>query len=105
MILGGVCTRSCGFCDVPTGRPEGLDLDEPLRVAEALSKLSLPTHRHHFCEPRRASDGGARVWADTIRAVRAAVPEMTIEVLIPDFKGSESALATVLAARPGYLAH
>lgn len=105
MILGGVCTRSCGFCDVPTGRPQGLDLDEPLRVAEALSKLSLRHTVITSVNRDELPDGGASVWADTIRAVRARCPQMTIEVLIPDFKGSESALATVLAARPDILAH
>jgi lipoyl synthase len=105
MILGGVCTRSCGFCDVPTGRPAGLDLDEPQRVAEALARLDLRHTVITSVNRDELPDGGAGVWAATIRAVRERCPSTAIEVLIPDFKGDESALSTVLEAGPDILAH
>jgi lipoic acid synthetase len=105
MILGGVCTRSCGFCDVPTGRPLDLDLEEPARVAEALSRLTLRHAVLTSVNRDELPDGGAAVWAATIRAVRARCPSTRIEVLIPDFKGSASALRTVLDAGPDILAH
>lgn len=105
MILGGVCTRSCGFCDVPTGRPVGLDLEEPARVAEALSRLDLRHTVITSVNRDELPDGGSGVWAETVLAARAASPAMTIEVLIPDFKGSHSALQTVLDARPDIVAH
>jgi lipoyl synthase len=105
MILGDVCTRSCGFCDVSTGRPPTLDLDEPRRVAEALSRLDLRHTVITSVNRDELLDGGASVWAETVRAVRASCPGMSIEVLIPDFKGSESALRTVLDAGPDILAH
>jgi len=105
MILGNICTRSCGFCDVPTGRPVGLDLDEPRRVADAIRKLGLKHAVITSVNRDELKDGGSSVWAETIRQVRKANPNCTIEVLIPDFKGSEAALLTVLEAKPDILAH
>ena len=106
MILGDTCTRSCGFCAVKTGRPEyGLDWDEPRRVAEAVSMMNI---RHAVItsvnrDERR--DGGAPIFAETIRLVRERKPNCTIEVLIPDFKGHEDALKIVLDAKPEILNH
>lgn len=105
MILGNICTRSCGFCDVPTGRPIGLDWDEPRRVADAIRKLGLKHAVITSVNRDELKDGGASIWAETIRQVRKANPACNIEVLIPDFKGSEEALLTVLAAKPDILAH
>jgi lipoyl synthase len=105
MILGGVCTRSCHFCDVPTGRPEPADADEPRRVALALSKLALRHTVITSVDRDDMPDGGAAHWAATIREVKAACPSMTLEVLTGDFKGVTADVDTVLAARPDVFAH
>ncbi|MBI4640963.1 MAG: lipoyl synthase [Candidatus Tectomicrobia bacterium] len=105
MILGDTCTRSCGFCDVITGRPQGLDWGEPIRVAEAIKALGLRYAVITSVNRDELKDGGAAVWAATIRQVRRLNPDCNIEVLIPDFKGSEEALLTVLEAKPDVLAH
>jgi lipoic acid synthetase len=105
LILGSVCTRSCAFCAITTGRPTELDLAEPGRLAEAVQAMGL---RHVVITSVARDDlrdGGASLFADTIRAVRRRVPECSIEVLIPDFGGSLSALRTVLDARPDILNH
>jgi len=105
MILGDVCTRACGFCAVTTGLPKTLDLGEPERVADAVFAMGL-THAVITSVNRdELRDGGAFVFARTIEAVRQRMPETTIEVLIPDFKGSQPALETVLAAKPDILNH
>ncbi len=105
MILGNVCTRSCGFCNVITGKPTELDLDEPVRVAEAAAKLSLKYIVITSVNRDELKDGGASVWAETISQVRQRSPETKIEVLIPDFCGNWEALATVMEARPDVLNH
>lgn len=105
MILGNVCTRSCGFCNVITGKPTELDLDEPRRVAQAVSKLALKYAVITSVNRDELKDGGASVWAETIREVRAASPQTQIEVLIPDFCGNWESLQTVLDARPDVLNH
>lgn len=105
MILGNVCTRSCGFCNVITGKPTELDLEEPARVAEAVRKLSLKYAVITSVNRDELKDGGAAVWAETIRAVRALNPETAIEVLIPDFCSNWQALDVVLDARPDVLNH
>ncbi len=105
MILGNICTRSCGFCNVITGKPTELDLDEPRRVAQAVSKLNLRYAVITSVNRDELKDGGAAVWAETIREVRAASPQTQIEVLIPDFCGNWDALQTVLDARPDVLNH
>jgi lipoic acid synthetase len=105
MILGDVCTRSCGFCDVKTGRPLGLDREEPYRVAEAVKILGLKHAVITSVNRDELVDGGAGIWADTIRQVKAENPGCTVEALIPDFEGSAEALLTVLEAKPDILAH
>jgi lipoic acid synthetase len=105
MILGDVCTRSCGFCAVKTGKPEGLDAHEPARVAEAVRMLGVRHAVITSVNRDELYDGGAQVFAETIRLVRAENPGTTIEVLIPDFKGDESSLEIVLAAFPDILNH
>ena len=105
MILGGICTRSCRFCDVPTGRPLPPDPDEPRRVAEVLSRLGL-AHTVVTCVDRDdLPDGGAAHWAETIREIRARCPEMTLEVLVGDFKGRSEDVDVVLGAGPDIFAH
>jgi lipoic acid synthetase len=105
MILGGICTRSCQFCDVPTGRPLPADPDEPERVATILAELGL-RHTVITCVDRDdLKDGGAAHWAATITAVKRRCPEMTLEVLAGDFKGDTGAVDTVLAAGPDVFAH
>ncbi len=105
MILGNVCTRSCGFCDVATGRPGPVDLEEPLRVAEVLSKLDLRYTVITSVDRDDLPDGGASIWAQTITEVRKTCPGMEIEVLVPDFKGDKTAISTVVTASPNVYAH
>src|SRR5919108_979815 len=105
MILGDVCTRSCGFCDVKTGRPHGLDREEPVRVAEAVHVLGLKHAVVTSVNRDELPDGGAAIWAATIRQVKALNPACTVEALIPDFEGLEGSLMTVLEAKPDILAH
>ncbi len=105
MILGDVCTRACRFCAVARGTPEAPDATEPGRVAEAVRRLGL---RHVVVTSVTRDDlpdGGASLFAAVVRAVRAAAPGCTIEILVPDFAGSSSALETVLEARPDVLNH
>jgi lipoic acid synthetase len=105
MLLGDICTRRCGFCAVPKGRPQPLDLDEPRRVAEAVATLGL---KHAVITSVNRDDdnlGGARIFAETIRQVREVAPDCRVEVLIPDFQGLDEALQIVLAARPDVLNH
>jgi lipoyl synthase len=106
MILGDICTRSCGFCAVKTGRPGGeLDWDEPERVAKAVKMLGLKFAVITSVNRDERLDGGAPIFAETIRAIRRHCPQVGVEVLIPDFKGSESALFSVLDAKPDILNH
>jgi lipoic acid synthetase len=105
MLLGNICTRRCGFCAVPKGRPLPLDGDEPRRVAEAVLKLGL---KHAVITSVNRDDdnlGGARIFAQTIREVRRVALDCRIEVLIPDFQGIDEALQIVLTARPDVLNH
>lgn len=105
MILGDICTRSCRFCDVKTGRPLPADPDEPRRVADMLSRLGL-NHTVITCVDRDdLVDGGAAHWAETITRVKAASPQMTLEVLTGDFKGNTADVDTVLAAKPDVFSH
>ena len=105
MILGDICTRSCRFCDVTTGRPLPPDPDEPRRVAETLAALGL-RHTVITCVDRDdLPDGGAAHWAETIRSVKARCPDMTLEVLTGDFKGRTDNVDTVLAAGPDVFSH
>jgi len=105
MILGGVCTRSCQFCDVPTGKPDPVDADEPRRVAEMLRSLSLRHTVITSVDRDDLADGGAAHWAATIRAVREACPQMTLEVLTGDFAGRTEDVDTVLDAAPHIFSH
>jgi len=105
MILGDICTRACGFCAIKTGRPEGLDLDEPVRVAEAVAALDLRHAVITSVNRDELRDGGAAIFAETIRQVRARCPATTIEVLVPDFRGVWWALEQVMDARPDILNH
>jgi len=106
MILGDVCTRACGFCAVKTGLPGAApDTDEPRRVADAVARMQLRHAVVTSVNRDDESDGGAGVFAATIRAIRERVPACTVEVLIPDFKGRWDALALVADARPEILNH
>lgn len=105
MILGDVCTRSCGFCAVKTGNPPELDADEPRRVAEAVKLLALRHAVLTSVNRDELFDGGAQIFAETIRLTREMSPKITIEVLIPDFKGEEVPLEIVLDAFPDLLNH
>ena len=105
MILGNVCTRSCGFCAVQTGRPPELDLDEPRRLAQAIKTLDLRHAVITSVNRDELADGGAAIFAESIRAVRRELPSCRIEVLIPDFRGVWEALQLVLDARPDILNH
>lgn len=105
MILGNVCTRSCGFCAISTGKPTELDLGEPARVADAVKIMNLKHVVITSVARDELADGGSSVWANTIRAVRNENPYTKIEVLIPDFKGKWECLDRVLAAKPDILNH
>ncbi len=105
MILGNICTRSCNFCAVQTGRPTELDLGEPARVAEAVAKMNLRHCVITSVARDELADGGASVWAATIRAVRHRNPHTAIEVLVPDFKGKFPDVDTVLDAKPDIFNH
>src|SRR5690348_86161 len=105
MILGDVCTRSCGFCHIATGRPPTLDLDEPRRVGEAVATMGLKHCVITSVNRDELPDGGAEIWAETIRQIRLQSPGTNIEVLIPDFCGDWDALQKVLDERPEILNH
>src|SRR6516162_7820465 len=105
MLLGDVCTRRCGFCAVPKGKPQAIDWQEPRRVAEAVATLGL---KHAVITSVNRDDdniGGARVFAETIRHIRKLTPDCRVEVLIPDFQGLEEPLRIVLEGRPYVLNH
>ncbi|MCH7578438.1 MAG: lipoyl synthase, partial [Chloroflexi bacterium] len=105
MILGDTCTRACAFCAVTSGRPQALDMGEPLRVAQAVQRMGLThavvTSVNRDDEP----DGGAAIFAATIRSIRRLCSGTSVEVLIPDFMGNWQALATVMEERPEILNH
>ena len=105
MILGDVCTRSCGFCHIATGRPPTLDLDEPVRVGRAVAAMGLNHTVITSVNRDELPDGGAAVWAETIRQVRLQSPGTSVEVLIPDFVGNWEALQAVLDQKPDILNH
>jgi lipoic acid synthetase len=105
MLLGDICTRRCGFCAVPKGRPEQIDLDEPRRVAEAVATLEL---KHAVVTSVNRDDdnvGGAKIFAETIREIKRLATDCHVEVLIPDFQGRRDCLEIVLEARPDILNH
>jgi len=105
MILGDVCTRSCGFCNVVHGKPGALDREEPRRVAEAIRAMGLQYIVVTSVDRDDLDDLGAWSFAETIRQTRALAPGCRVEVLVPDFQGSETSLRTVLEARPDVLNH
>src|ERR1700682_6400062 len=105
MLLGDICTRRCGFCAVPKGKPQPIDRDEPRRVAEAVATLGL---KHAVVTSVNRDDdnlGGARIFAATIRQIRERAPYCRVEVLIPDFQGMDEALNVVRYAQPDVLNH
>jgi len=105
MILGDVCTRSCGFCAIKTGRPPEYDEDEPRRVAEAIAALGLRHAVITSVNRDERDDGGSVIFAETIRLIHECSPDTSVEVLIPDFKGDSAALSRVVDARPDILNH
>lgn len=105
MILGNTCTRSCSFCAVATGRPQGLDTDEPRRVAEAIQKMKVKHAVITSVNRDEQKDSGAGIWAETIREVRKLSPGTTLETLIPDVKGNWEALKLITDERPEVLSH
>ena len=105
MIMGGICTRACAFCNVATGKPKGLDASEPLSVGRAVAKMGLSHVVITSVDRDDLADGGAEHFAETIRAIRAAAPNTTIEILTPDFLRKPGALETVVAAKPDVFNH
>ncbi len=105
MILGNVCTRSCGFCSVATGRPEAVDPFEPARVARSVELMGLKHCVITSVDRDDLKDGGSDIWARTIRAIRRRTPGTTMETLIPDFQGKWENLAVVTEAAPDILSH
>ena len=105
LILGDICTRRCHYCSVETGRPRAVDYDEPQRVAEAVRALGLRHVVITSVNRDELAEGGATIFAETIRLTRRVSPDCTIEVLIPDFEGNEAALAIVCSEKPEILNH
>jgi lipoic acid synthetase len=105
LILGDICTRRCHYCAVTTGRPQGLDRDEPVRVAEAVQALGLRHAVITSVNRDELDDGGAGIFVETIREIRRRLPACAVEVLIPDFEGKEAALAAVVSEKPDILNH
>ncbi len=105
LILGDICTRRCHYCSVQTGRPPVLDGDEPKRVADAVQSLGLRHVVITSVNRDELPDGGASMFAETIRQIKQRMPQCTIEVLIPDFEGNEDALAMVCKEQPDILNH
>ena len=105
LLMGDTCTRSCGFCHIKTGRPQALDEDEPRRVAESVQAMNLSHCVLTSVNRDELPNGGAHIFANTIREIRQRLPHCTIEVLIPDFKGNRAALKEVMDARPEILNH
>ncbi len=105
MILGDICTRACRFCAVKTGRPEAVDTQEPMRVAESIKLMKLKHCVITSVDRDDLDDGGSHIWAETIKAVKLLNPETTIEVLIPDFKGKIENIQRVIAETPHVISH
>ncbi|CAL1516944.1 lipoyl synthase [Chitinophaga sp. MM2321] len=105
MILGNICTRSCGFCAVATGRPEAVDHDEPQRVAEAIYLMKVKHAVITSVDRDELKDGGSIIWANTINAVRALNPQTTMETLIPDFRGQWENLQRIIDVAPEIVSH
>lgn len=105
MILGNICTRSCGFCAVATGRPLAIDWDEPQRVAEAIFLMKVKHAVITSVDRDEIKDGGSVIWYNTIKAVQALNPDTTMETLIPDFKAEEENIQRIIAAAPNVVSH
>ena len=105
MILGNVCTRSCGFCAVATGRPEAVDWDEPQRVAEAIHLMMVKHAVLTSVDRDELKDGGSIIWHNTIKAVKSLNPNTTLETLIPDFKGIAVDIQRIIDAAPEVVSH
>jgi lipoyl synthase len=105
MILGNVCTRSCSFCAVKTGRPGEVDWDEPNRVAEAVKLMQVKHAVITSVDRDELRNGGSKVWAATIRKIREVSPQTTLETLIPDFKGNMDAVDDIIAVAPEVVSH
>ena len=105
MILGNVCTRSCGFCAVATGKPSAVDKNEPMRVAESVKLMNIKHCVITSVDRDDLTDGGSEIWVETIRSVRKISPQTKFETLIPDFKGIKENMERVFAERPDVLSH
>lgn len=105
MILGNVCTRSCMFCNVATGNPESVDITEPLRVAESVKLMGLKHVVITSVDRDDLIDGGSKIWAATIRSIRRLNPGVTMETLIPDFKGDWENLQRIIEVKPEVVSH
>jgi lipoyl synthase len=105
MILGNICTRSCGFCAVATGRPEAVDWDEPQRVAEAIHLMKVKHAVITSVDRDELKDGGSIIWENTIKAVYALNPNTTLETLIPDFKAEKENIQRIIHAAPDVVSH
>ena len=105
MILGNTCTRSCMFCSVATGNPEVVDITEPVRVAESVKLMGLKHVVITSVDRDDLTDGGSKIWAATIRAIRRHNPGVTLETLIPDFKGIEENIQRIIDVKPEVVSH
>ena len=105
MILGNICTRSCGFCAVATGRPDAVDWDEPQRVAEAIHLMKVKHAVITSVDRDELKDGGSIIWYNTIKAVKALNPETTLETLVPDFKAQKENIQRIIDAAPEVVSH
>ncbi len=105
MILGNVCTRSCGFCAVATGRPEAVDWNEPQRVAEAIHLMKVKHAVVTSVDRDELKDGGSIIWYNTIKAIKALNPSTTLETLIPDFRGIQDQIQRIIDAAPNVVSH
>jgi len=105
MILGNICTRSCGFCGVLTGRPESVDWEEPEKVARSIKLMKIKHAVITSVDRDDIKDGGSIIWAETIQAIRRTNPTTTLETLIPDFQGNETNIDRILAVKPEIISH
>ena len=105
MILGNICTRSCGFCAVATGKPEGVDVFEPLRVAKSVKLMKVKHAVITSVDRDDLSDGGSIIWAETVQKIRELSPETTLETLIPDFAGKWDNLQRIIDVAPEIVSH
>ncbi|WP_103071915.1 lipoyl synthase [Aquimarina sediminis] len=105
MILGNICTRSCGFCGVKTGRPETVEWEEPEKVARSIKKMGIKHAVITSVDRDDLSDGGSIIWAETIQAIRRMNPETTLETLIPDFQGKTKNIDRIIAVKPEVVSH